>query len=233
MTTVLDFEQIDQFQKCLIATASIFHDIYVPRYNNVLVSYVIVPIIFSHNDRLWDIANSNTLINQINDNQIETNYVVPAMSLELSGIEIDNNRKISEISILDNENGIMTPIPIILDLILHIETKKTADLLKILEQILPMFPNKIAIPLNKLNETSIDELIISFENLSVDLPSEMARYDADICSAEISLKVQTKLYRIPRIQLDNLGYEFSIIAKNPLNNEMNILYTENEGNEGD
>lgn len=205
----INYNQLDQYQKYMIAVANKFNKICVPRYDNNgnLVKYIIVPIIFSQNDKLYDIANSNTYINPINNNTIETNYPVPSMSIEIMGLEIDHNRKISEINNIGENDEAFSPLPIILDMTLSIETKKLADMLKIFEQILPLFPNKQCSFVNVYNSFN-DEIKIVLENVTTNFPSEFERNVQDYWLAEYEFKVYAKSFKIPKQPITSAEYEF-------------------------
>lgn len=221
----INYNQLDQYQKYMIACASLFHSIYVPRYNNNgdLIKYIVVPIVFAQNDKLYDIANSNTLINQINNNTIETNYPVPSMAFEINGVVVDDDRKISELNVLGEDDQVYSPLPIKLNITLSIETKKLADMLKIFEQILPMFPNKQALIVN-VNINFNDEIKVVMGNIATNFPSEVARNVSDMFTADFEFTIYCKSYKIPKQPIANSEYEF--VLKTIDNNNIDTLLLE-------
>lgn len=221
---MLDVKKLDQFEKYLMATASIFHDIYVPRYNIAgdVIKYITVPIVFAQNDKLYDIANSNTLINQLNTNTVETNYPVPSMSLEITDISQDDDRKINELNNLGDNDEVFTPIPIKLLVTLNIETKKSSDITKILEHIFPIFPNKQSLVVNT-NDTFSDEIKVKIVGTGLNFPVDIDRTSADMYTFEFNLDISCKIFKVKRTLPTTVGYEFGVYTINNLNNEIETL----------
>jgi len=224
---MFDYNQLDQYQKYMLATASVFHNIYVPRFNSegTLVKYITVPIVFAQNDKLYDIANSNTLINQYNNNIIETNYPVPSMALSIVGFSIDDNRKLSEINNFGENDEAFSPIPILLPMTLSIETKKLPDILKILEQIVPLFPNKQCKQINIYNKFN-DEIKILLKSIDTNFPTDFGRNISDIFTADLMFDVFAKSFKIPKVAIEQAGYEFDIISIKANDESESILTNE-------
>ena len=200
----MNYQQLDQFQKYLITFASLFHDIYIPQYSeeNVLLSYIKVPIIYGMQDKYYDIANSNTILNISNDNEgFECNYPLPSMSVVFSSLSMNTTLKRSEL-IEVNEKGVLTPLPMVSNITLTIEAKNQTDIFKILEQIYPIFPNEIAKEVNVTidGDNSIyDELRFSLESANISFPIDFVRTQIETYIIDLTFKMKYKFRQFYQI----------------------------------
>ena len=225
----MNYQQLDQFQKYLITFASLFHDIYIPQYSeeNVLLSYIKVPIIYGMQDKYYDIANSNTILNISNDNEgFECNYPLPSMSVVFSSLSMNTTLKRSEL-IEVNEKGVLTPLPMVSNITLTLEAKNQTDIFKILEQIYPIFPNEIAKEVNVTidGDNSIyDELRFSLESANISFPIDFVRTQIETYIIDLTFKMKYKLFKVPRVLPASADYNYTVIVRNEDKQIDDIIY---------
>ena len=227
----MNYQQLDQFQKYLITFASIFHDIYIPQYSsdNELLSYIKVPIIYGLQDKYYDIANSNTILNIANENsEFESNYPLPSMAVVFSSLSPNNTLKRSEL-IEINDKGVLTPLPMVSNITLTIEAKTQTDIFKILEQIYPMFPNEISKEVNITigengDDNIVDEIRFSLEGANLSFPIDFVRTQIETYIVDLTFKMKYKIFKVPRIIPQVADYNYTVIVRDEIKQIDDIIY---------
>jgi hypothetical protein len=193
------------------------------------LSYIKVPIIYGLQDKYYDIANSNTILNIANENsEFESNYPLPSMAVVFSSLSPNNTLKRSEL-IEINDKGVLTPLPMVSNITLTIEAKTQTDIFKILEQIYPMFPNEISKEVNisigeNGDENIVDEIRFSLEGANLSFPIDFVRTQIETYIVDLTFKMKYKIFKVPRIIPQVADYNYTVIVRDEIKQIDDIIY---------
>lgn len=212
----LQYRHLSQQEKYKLGIATLFKNTILPRYANdgSIAKFIYVPIIFSRGDMYYDIANNKTIRNQNVQNQVETNFVVPQMTLTFSGLSPspEGNRNQNQIVVDD----IFTPGMYEIGVTLTIYSRRSTDAEMIIEQIVPRFRPKLAVTVNISTDPEIkQEVVLIYNDADPNLPEEWEKDEVDIIESTIEFTTKIALYKFPSIGdvAIPIDFDFELIAK--------------------
>jgi hypothetical protein len=210
--------------KYRLSLATLFKNTILARYdeNGEIYKYILIPLIFSQNSKVYDIANGTHLKNAMNSiNEVDVAYPLPSMSITFDDLTPNPEGNFNQNYLVEKEKSIYTPSNFLTSFRLNIISKSTSDTDQIIEQIIPLFKDSGAVTCN-LTDTVKHEMIVELESITLDYPEEFQMEDLGLIESSINFNTDVSIFRFPRELPTNLTVEMGIIAKNG-NDTMTII----------
>ena len=213
---MLNFNYQSQLEKYKLGIASVFNNTILPRYasDGTISKYIIVPIVFSQNGKYYDIANNKTIRNPSIQNQVETNFAVPQMTLGFTNLELsEDSKRNHNYTVADD---IYAPSMWNLGVELTVYTRRTTDAEMIFEQLLPRFTPKLAVTVNiDSNNNLKHECILVYDGVDLNEPEEWEKEDVGIIESTLSFSTEIAIYKLPVIGFtsEDFEIEFEVVAR--------------------
>jgi len=210
---MINYKHLSQIEIYMLGLSSLFKDVILPRYNEDgdITSYIKVPIVHSFNDKWWDISTNKLISSYMNKhNQVNVGFSIPRMSIKFVGGRLDGSRKLNP---MNEYKGGFLPIPYIFEYRLNILTKRETDTLKIIEQILPIFPPDITKSV-KINE-NLDNEQVKYKLVDVDpsIPDSQEVDKVTRIESTLTFEARGNLFRVITTPVTDLELEFEVDGK--------------------
>lgn len=144
----------------------------------------------------------------LSQNPVEIEWALPRMSVQLTGITYDTQRKVPKaLKISDYDasystaerKNVFAPVPYNLEIDLTAITKNVNELFQIIEQIIPFFTPSLSLDIKVFDDKVSESVPIVLSSTSVDLPEETSEMDERIFTATFSFVMKTNYYLPKRI----------------------------------
>jgi len=215
---MIQYSHLSQQEKYKLSFASAFKNTILPRYDvdGNISKYILVPLTFAQNSKLFDIANGTHIRNAMNPvNEIDVSFPIPSMSLTFGDLTPNPEGNLNQNYLVDKENSIFTPSSFMTSITLNIITKSTSDTDMIIEQIIPLFKDAYAVTCN-LGGDIKHEMVVEMESVDLAYPEEWQLDDVGLIESSISFSTDISIFRFPRELPTDMGLEMGVIAKNGL-----------------
>lgn len=183
------YKNLSQTEKYLFSMASLFKNIYVYRNGG----YILVPLLYSSADRLYDIANMRDLT-EIFDRKYDLRSVTPSLSYELYNPFIDPVRQLNRTKAID---GNWNPTPMTLDTRLYCRAKTKTELLQIYESIIPIFQPNVNLDVT-IDDSVTNDINIKMIDSEMILPMIYSRQDKDFNEFTLYFHIDCNYNRIKK-----------------------------------
>ena len=199
-----DNKILSQTEKYVFSFASLFSNIYVYRNGG----YILVPLMYASNSKIYDIANHRDLT-KIFDKQFDLRGLSPSLSYEIYNPFMDENRQLQRTN--SDEFGTWNPTPLTLDVRIYGRAKTKSEILQIFESIVPMFQSNINLNVNIDDDHSVD-INIKMVDTEMLLPMSYERKARTFEEFTIYFHIDVEYYRIKK-DLSGKELDFEIITE--------------------
>ena len=208
MINTLDYKNLSQTEKYLFSFASLFKDIYIFRNGG----YILVPVLYSSGQKLYDIANMRDMSEVFGKNYSISN-VVPQLAIEFFNPFMDSMRQLNK---TNSENGNWNPAPLTLDTRLYCRTKHKTDLFQIFEMIVPIFQPNVNLNVTIYDgsdggEPIINDIDIQMIDVEMDLPMVRGREEQDLEEFTLYFHIDCNFNRVKKTPVGKV-LDFEIIT---------------------
>ncbi|BAU39998.1 hypothetical protein [Ralstonia phage RSP15] len=234
-----------------ILFGSIFNDLYIRRTNGEIDDYIHVPLKYGKGFAYEKVDQE---VNTYEDNRLR--MILPAMGFTLDTLEYDSTRKLNKFNKINtvgvdslHATSVAGPLPYNLNYTLSIRTKNMDDMLQIIEQIMPVFNQRLTIKMNEFPSNDINrDVVISLTGQEIidnsDEQYETSRYIETNLNFEVKGMIWAKSTQSPLLSEievrmsvgdihddDNIDRIFRIggdVTQNPDDGILNNIRTENK-----
>ena len=136
---------------------------------------------------------------EANTSPVEQQWILPRISVNLTGIVFDTTRHINKTNQIQSGTGEMVyaPVPYNLEIEVSAVSKTMDDAFQIMETIIPYFGPGMSLDV-KLYQTNSESITLTLNNLSFDFPSEVDEFSERLFTISYYFTIRANYYRQPR-----------------------------------
>lgn len=183
--------------------------IYIERYdeNGDVLKYLRPPVHYANRSRFLSLIQGSNQKNAVSGMTTDLNYILPRMSVSISGMSYASEKKLIKSQRLraqnmDEDNAqlsrVLSPVPYNLTLELSILTKSIDDTFQIIEQIIPYFAPTLSLDLKMLDGFDSESVPFTLSSVSPDSTEEYGSIDERTFLSTLSFETVVNFFYIKR-----------------------------------